>query len=116
MKLVYKIMTATEWQDFQKIGRYAGSADDLRDGFIHLSDRAQVAETARKHFAGKVGLVLLAVAVDRLGSALRYEPSRGGMLFPHLYAELAVEAVVWNRPVTTNAEGFPALSFPDELT
>lgn len=116
MKLVYKIMTATEWQDFQQIGRYAGSADDLRDGFIHFSDRMQVVETARKHFAGRTGLVLLAVDADGLGSALRYEQSRGGMLFPHLYAELAVEAVVWNRPVTTDAEGFPALSFPDEPT
>lgn len=116
MELIYKIMTMTEWQEFQRSGHYTGSADDHRDGFIHFSDRSQVAETARRHFSGKTGLVLLAVATGRLGSGLRYEVSRGGVPFPHLYAALAIEAVVWNRPIAMDAEGVPVLTFPDEPT
>lgn len=116
MGRVYKIMTATEWRDFKRSGHYTGSPDDHRDGFIHLSDREQVQETARKHFAGKTDLVLVAVAADRLGDNLRYEVSRGGALFPHLYAVLAIDAVVWNRPIETDPAGFPILSFPDETS
>jgi len=114
--IVYKIMTATEWRDLERAGRYFGSADDRRDGFIHLSDRAQVEETARKHFSGRHDLVLVAVTADRLGKGLRYEASRGGALFPHLYAALALDAVLWNRPVATDAAGVPILSFPDETS
>lgn len=116
MGIIYKIMAATEWQDLAYSGSYSGSADDRRDGFIHFSERAQVEETARKHFSGKRNLVLVAVAVDRLGSDLRYEASRGGALFPHLYAALALDAVLWNRPVATDAAGVPILSFPDETS
>lgn len=114
MNIVYKIMTATEWREFEQSGRYSGSPDDKRDGFIHFSGRAQVEATARKHFSGKQNLVLLAVATPHLGDALRYEASRGGALFPHLYGELALDAVLWNRPVATDAAGVPILSFPDE--
>ena len=114
--MIYKIMTLPEWQDFEQSGRYCGSADDRRDGFIHFSDRAQVEETARKHFFGRRGLVLLAIATNCLGEALRYEPSRGGALFPHLYAELALDAVLWNRPIATDPAGTPILTFPDEAS
>jgi uncharacterized protein (DUF952 family) len=75
-------------------GCYDGSAVDRRDGFIHLSDRDQVVETAARHFAGQTGLTLLAVDPDRLGDDLRWETSRGGALFPHLYAPLPTHAVV----------------------
>lgn len=91
---IYKIMAATEWAAARAAGVYEGSAHDRRDGFIHFSTAAQAAETAAKHFAGQDGLVLLAVDATTLGEALKWEPSRGGALFPHLYGSLPVAAVV----------------------
>ena len=91
---IYKIMAAAEWAAAQTDGVYAGSADDRRDGFIHFSTESQVAETAAKHFADRTDLMLLAVDPSVLGPALKWEPSRGGALFPHLYAPLPVSAVV----------------------
>jgi uncharacterized protein (DUF952 family) len=92
--VIYKLMSAAEWATAEDRGHYAGSAVDRRDGFVHLSSRDQVVETAARHFAGQTGLTLLAVDPDRLGDDLRWETSRGGALFPHLYAPLPTHAVV----------------------
>jgi uncharacterized protein (DUF952 family) len=92
--VIYKLVSAGEWAAAQERGHYAGSAVDRRDGFIHLSGRDQVVETAGRHFAGQTGLTLLAVDPERLGDDLRWETSRGGALFPHLYAPLPTDAVV----------------------
>ncbi len=89
MTVVYKIVPAAEWQEAKREGVYRGSSDDRRDGFIHLSTAAQAAETAAKHFAGQQDLVLVAVEAAALGDALKWEPSRGGALFPHLYGDLS---------------------------
>jgi len=91
---IYKIMAAAEWAAARAAGVYEGSAHDRRDGFVHFSTAGQAAETAAKHFAGRADLVLLAVDAGVLGDALRWEPSRGGALFPHLYAPLPASAVV----------------------
>lgn len=85
---VYKICTEAELTEARAKGRFEGSADDRRDGFIHLSARDQLAGTLAKHFAGRDELVLLALDPDSLGGDLRWEPSRDGALFPHLYAPL----------------------------
>lgn len=87
MSRVYKILARTEWEAARAAGRYDGSALDRSDGFIHLSTGAQALETARRHFAGQADLVVLEIEADGL-PALRWEPSRGGDLFPHLYAPL----------------------------
>lgn len=91
---IYKIMAKAEWEAARGAGVYEGSAHDRRDGFIHFSTAAQAAETAAKHFAGQADLVLLAIDPDPLGEPLKWEPSRGGALFPHLYAPLPVAAVI----------------------
>ena len=93
MATIYKICTAAEWRDAERAGAYRGSAVDRGDGFIHFSAPAQAAETAAKWFAGQRDLVLVAVDADALGAALKWEPSRGGALFPHLYGELPLAAV-----------------------
>lgn len=91
---VYKVLRASEWQEAQTRGVVTGSADDLRDGFIHLSTQSQLAGTLERHFAGETGLVVLEIAADRLSAALKWEPSRGGALFPHLYGVLPLNAVI----------------------
>ena len=88
---IYKICTAAEWREAERAGAYRGSAVDRRDGFIHFSTAEQAAETAAKWFAGQRDLVLVAVDADALGDALKWEPSRGGALFPHLYGELPLD-------------------------
>lgn len=93
--LIYKIVDRPSWREARLAGGYGGSADDRRDGFIHFSARRQLEATAARHFAGRTGLVLVAVDPAALGDALRWEPSRGGDLFPHLYATLGIDAVVW---------------------
>lgn len=95
---IYKLMPRAEWEAARAEGVYRGSADDLRDGFIHFSAADQVAETARKHFAGVPDLLILAVDPEKLGAALKWEPSRRGALFPHLYADLPLEAVITAEP------------------
>jgi len=90
---LYKLVSAAEWAAAKRTGFYRGSADDLRDGFIHLSAADQVEGTARKYFADCEDLLLIAVDDMALGAALRWEPSRGGALFPHLYAPLSFSAV-----------------------
>ena len=107
MTRVYKIISRTEWIDAQDAGRFSGSAADLRDGFIHLSTAAQAGETARRHFAGQDGLVLLQLQAEALGDALHWEPSRGGALFPHLYGTLEPAQVEAACPLLLNAAGWP---------
>ncbi len=101
--LIYKIAPADLWRAAVEQGSFAGSPADLRDGFIHFSTAAQVAATAARHFAGQSDLVLVAVATE--GLDLRWEPSRGGDLFPHLYTALPVSAAVWTRPLPVGANG-----------
>ena len=98
MDVVYKILTSPEWEEADAKGVFLGSAADLRDGFIHLSSAEQTEETVLRHFSGASVLVLVAVNTNALGAALRWEPSRGGALFPHLYRPLRSSEVVWARP------------------
>ena len=105
MTTIYKICERAEWREAQRDGRYSGSAVDHRDGFIHFSTATQAVETAEKHFAGQKDLMLIAVDADALGAALKWEPSRGGALFPHLYASLPLAAVVWARPLPLDEAG-----------
>lgn len=104
-RLIFKIISGPEWKRAQEIGHFAGSADDLRDGYIHLSAPDQVARTAAKFFAGRTDLVLLGVDPMRLGDRLRWEASRSGTSYPHLYGVLETEAVVLVRPVALLADG-----------
>jgi uncharacterized protein (DUF952 family) len=99
MKTVYKILGAAEWGAAATAGTFDGSDVDRRDGFVHLSTAGQVEETARRHFAGRADLVLLACDAAALGAALRYEPSRDGELFPHLYGPLPAAAVRRAEPL-----------------
>jgi uncharacterized protein (DUF952 family) len=113
MPLIFKIVPASLWRDAERAGVFAGSAVDLEDGFIHFSTAEQLAETVTKHFAGERDLMLVAVEADALGDDLRYEPSRGGALFPHLYAPLRLDAVRWTKPLPLEADGghvLPALA------
>lgn len=89
---VYKLLRAADWERLSAAGAWAGSPDDLRDGYVHLSAADQVAGTLARYFADVPELLLLAVDPALLGTQLRYEPSRGGALFPHLYAPLPVGA------------------------
>lgn len=98
--LIYKIFRAGEWADLQRTGESAGAPVDLSDGFIHFSTADQVAETAARHFAETDGLMLAAVETAALGPALRWEPSRGGALFPHLYRPLRRDEVTWVQPLS----------------
>lgn len=97
--LIYKIFRGPEWAALQEAGETAGAPVDLADGFVHFSTAGQAAETAARHFAGEDGLFLLAVDAARLGPALRWEPSRGGALFPHLYRKLRADEVLWAKPL-----------------
>ncbi|MDO9527461.1 MAG: DUF952 domain-containing protein [Gemmobacter sp.] len=103
--LIYKIFRRPEWDAFRVSGETAGAPVDLMDGFIHFSTAAQVAETAAKHFATESDLVLLALEADRLGPALKWEPSRGGALFPHLYRSLTQADVIWDKSLPLGASG-----------
>jgi uncharacterized protein (DUF952 family) len=109
---ILKIMTAAKWREFQDEGLFRGAQIDISDGFIHLSYVEQLAETAMKHFAGQAELFVVAVDSSRLGTALRAEPSRGGQLFPHLYAPLSLDAVLWVTPLVWGADGQPAWQEP----
>ena len=99
MTLVYKIVPRALWREAEATGSFAGAPVDLADGFIHLSAADQLAETARRHFAGQSDLLLVAVEADALGDALRWEPSRGGALFPHLHGPLPVASAAWVKPL-----------------
>ena len=88
-ELVYKIVSRKEWEAAVQLGVYRGSKDDQRDGFVHLSSKSQVSATLQRHFAGQSDLLLISFDAAALGAALRFETSRGGQPFPHLYGELA---------------------------
>jgi len=103
---IYKICPASAWREAERQGVYRGSADDLRDGFIHFSTATQVAETARKHFFGEKALFLVEVDADALGKALRWERSRNDELFPHLYGELDLGAVIGVRDIHARSDGY----------
>ena len=109
---IYKILPASMWSDAAAAGSFRGSPLDLADGYIHFSTAEQVRETAATHFAGVPDLVLVAVDADRLGTALEWEPSRSGALFPHLYAPFAVKLASWVKPLPIGQDGqhlFPEL-------
>jgi uncharacterized protein (DUF952 family) len=91
---VFKILRAEEWAEFEAAGQFAGSPDDIEDGFVHLSAADQVAGTRSRRFSGVAGLVLLTLDADTLGDALRWEPSRAGAVFPHLYRPIERAEVV----------------------
>lgn len=110
--LIYKICPAALWAEAEAAGVFRGAPVDLKDGFIHFSSAEHVAATAARHFAGQDNLVLLAIDAAALGVALRYEVSRGGALFPHLYGELPCQAVRWAVPLPLGLDGkhvFPSL-------
>jgi uncharacterized protein (DUF952 family) len=110
---IYRLLDASVWQAAQRGGSFTGTEHDVRDGYIHFSTAAQVAETAARHYAGRDDLVLLRVRAEMLGAALRWEPSRGGALFPHLYGELPVSAVARADPLPLGADGVH--HFPPDL-
>ena len=110
---VYKILRDREWSELLSKGETGGAPVDLADGFVHFSTAEQTAETLAKHFAGEVGLVILALDPDTLGDALKWEPSRGGALFPHLYAPLQLADVVWSAPLNLGPNGIHIL--PDKM-
>jgi uncharacterized protein (DUF952 family) len=103
--LVYKILRRPEWDTFRSNGETRGAPVDLADGYIHLSTASQVTETAAKHFQGESDLVLVALDPAELGEALRWEPSRRGELFPHLYRPLRASDVVWDKSLPLGAAG-----------
>ena len=111
MATIYKIAPASLWREAERAGAFTGAPVDRADGFIHFSTAEQVKETAARHFAGQPTSFWSAVDADALGSALRYEPSRGGALFPHLYGTLPLSAVRWVKPLPLGPDGhvFPEL-------
>lgn len=108
-RAIYKITGAAEWREAEACGIYRGSADDLRDGFIHFSTATQLDVTARKYYIGRPDLLLVAFDPATLGPMLKWEPSRGGALFPHLYAQLETRLAAWVRPLSLDSEGVPRI-------
>jgi uncharacterized protein (DUF952 family) len=108
-RLVVKILSASDWDHARKRGEFAGSTDDARDGYIHLSAAHQVAETAAKYFRNRPDLVLVAFDADQLGPALKWEPSRGGDLFPHLYGPLRPALSLWTKQLHLSEDGVPII-------
>ena len=111
MTLIFKICPQALWRQSEAQGIFTGAPIDLHDGYIHFSTAGQVRETAARHFKGEDDLLLIAVDADSLGSALRFEPSRGGDLFPHLYGPLAMAAVRWVKPLPLGQDA--TRIFPD---
>jgi len=103
--LIYKICPASIWEKACSLGSYSGSADDRRDGFIHFSAASQIPRTLEKHFKAQSDLLLIGVKPALLGPALKWEPSRGGQLFPHLYGDLPVSIAAWARPIPLDNDG-----------
>jgi uncharacterized protein (DUF952 family) len=113
MAIIVKICRAAEWAQAVRDGVFRGSAVDMQDGYIHFSTAAQIAETAARHFAGQSDLVLVAVDAAALGDKLKWEPSRGGALFPHLYGDLPATAALWAKPLPLDNAGLHV--FPAEI-
>jgi len=111
--LIYKILTGPQWAELEHDGETVGATVDVADGFVHFSNAAQLAGTAAKHFTRQAGLMLLAVEVGRQGEALKWEPSRGGELFPHVYGPLRRADVAWARPLPLGPDGVHV--FPEGL-
>lgn len=108
---IYKIAPAALWTEAQAKGLFDGAPIDHADGYIHFSTRDQAIETAKRHFAGQTGLLLIAVDAGALGEKLVFEPSRGGALFPHLYGPMPLSAVKWVKPLPLGDDG--SHTFPD---
>lgn len=108
-KYIYKIVPQDLWESAENSGVFEGAAIDLQDGYIHFSTAQQVADTAALHFAGQEDLLLVAVDGDALGDALRFEPSRGGDLFPHLYGDLPMQNVLWVKPMPLGDDNIHAI-------
>lgn len=106
-KAVFKVCLRSEWTAAVDAGRYQGSPDDARDGYIHLSTAGQLPGTVRKYFAGMPDLLVIAFDPARLGDALRWEPSRGGELFPHFYGSLDPSLALWLREAPLGPDGLP---------
>ena len=113
MALIYHLARARAWTEAERDGVYRGTPEDRADGFIHFSTATQVAESAAKHRKGEADLILVGADPDALGDALRWEPSRGGQLFPHLYGDMALTAVRLAVPLMLGADGLH--QFPDDL-
>lgn len=109
MTRIYKILTRQAWDAAVAAGRFDGAAIDLQDGYIHFSTAAQARETAERHFRGQEGLVVAAFEAEDLGVALRWEPSRGGQMFPHLYGPLETALAKGVTEALLGADGVPQL-------
>ena len=105
MPLIYKICPEALWREAELSSRFKGAPVDLADGYIQFSTGAQLRETLARHFSGQTDLLLIAIDGEKLGTALRYEPSRGGALFPHLYAALDPRSVRWVAPLPAGPGG-----------
>ncbi len=105
MTTAYKVLTGEQMAVLLRDGVFLGAPIDLADGYIHLSAAEQVTETVDKHFAGQTGLHVAAVDLAALSDAVRWEPSRGGQLFPHVYAALPLSAITGHRPLARDADG-----------
>ena len=103
-RIAYKILTAHEWEALNA-GVFQGAAIDKVDGFIHLSTASQLTETVDRHFSGQHGLIVAAINLVALGDAVRWEPSRHGQLFPHVYAPLSLDVVIAWRPLERHLDG-----------
>ena len=112
--MIFKIVEREAWRAACRDGAFHGSADDLRDGFIHFSTADQVRETAARHFTGLSDLLLVAVDDAALGDALAWEPSRGGALFPHLHGFLPTASAIWEKPLALDDAGIPVI--PEDIT
>jgi uncharacterized protein (DUF952 family) len=102
MALIYKILSQTLWLEAKAQGQFNGAGIDLQDGYIHLSTAEQMRETAKLHFAGQANLMLFAVDTASLGDNLKWEESRGGKLFPHVYGNIKIQDIVWAKPLPWN--------------
>lgn len=103
--IIYRVVTAAEWAEIQRVGAYEGAAHDKADGFIHFSTGAQLRETLRLHYARLPNLMLLAVVTESVARDLKWEPSRGGDLFPHLFARLPRDLISEVLPLALGADG-----------
>lgn len=103
--LIFKILRTPEWQTLHEAGEFDGAPIDIKDGYVHASTAEQVEDTAAKHFSGEEGLMLLALDANALHADLKWEVSRGGQDFPHLYRQLRLSDVVWARPYVLGTGG-----------